>query len=156
MRYRFILLLVVAAASVTDAVAASPGTDSEAVKGVVNDWVRVWESKDMALLSRIMAHDPDIVLFGTDPEEHFVGWDSLRAYVGKLFPAMQDAKLTVKDQVIKVYQGSRVASFTELVSWDYAYNGKPVHQDCRFSGVLEKRHGHWVFVQFHNSVPAGS
>jgi hypothetical protein len=32
----------------------------------------------MELLSRIMAHDIDIVINGTDAPEHWIGWELLR------------------------------------------------------------------------------
>lgn len=154
MRISSLLLLVMTAVWSCPAIAAPPATDADAVRSVVNDFSRVWETKDMALLARIMAHDHDLVVIGTDPDEYFVGWDALREAVAKMFSSLQNVRLTVTHQVIQVRPGARVAWFSQRVAWDFVFDGKPVHQDCRFSGVLEKRHGKWVFVHVHNSVPA--
>lgn len=138
--------------------ACAPRLDIEAekakVKAVVDQFQQVWETEDMELFSRIMAHDADMVNYGTDAAEHFVGWEALKEAVEMMFPSLKDIKLTVKNQVIKMHPSGNVAWFSEVADWDLVAEGKPVHTaGCRFTGVLEKRNGNWVLVQFHNSVP---
>ena len=108
----------------------------------------------MELFSRIIAHDADMVNYGTDAAEHFVGWEALQKAVEEMFPAFENIKITVKDQVIKVHSSGTVAWFSQVWDWDLVAEGQPVSAPgCRFTGVLEKRNNSWVFVQFHNSVP---
>ncbi|MBI4553430.1 MAG: nuclear transport factor 2 family protein [Candidatus Latescibacteria bacterium] len=127
------------------------------VKSVVDQFEQVWETEDMELLSKIMAHDADMVNYGSDAAEHFVGWEALKEAVEKMFPSLENTKITVKDQVIKVHPSGNVAWFSEVWDWDLVIEGKPVHSEGqRFTGVLEKRNGQWVFVQFHNSVPVAA
>jgi uncharacterized protein (TIGR02246 family) len=138
--------------------ACAPQVDLEAekakVKTVVDQFAQVWQTEDMELLSRIMAHDADMVNFGSDAPEHFVGWETLKTAVEEMFPAFENTKIAVKDQVITVHPSGQVAWFSQLWDWDFAVGGQPVQlAGCRFTGVLEKRNGNWVFVQFHNSVP---
>ena len=124
------------------------------VKSVVDQFEQFWETKDMELLSRITAHDTGMVNYGSDAPEYFVGWEMLRESVGKMLPSLQNIKITVKDQVIKVHHSGEVAWFSEVWDWDLVVEGKPVRSEGqRLTGVLEKRSGNWVFVQFHNSVP---
>lgn len=124
------------------------------VKSVVDQFEQVWETEDMELLSRIIAHDADMVNYGSDAAEHFVGWEALKEAVEKMFPSFENTKLTVKDQVIKVHPSGNVAWFSEVWDWDLVVEGQPVRSEGqRLTGVLEKRNGNWVFVQFHNSVP---
>lgn len=124
------------------------------VKSVVNQLKQVWETKDMALFSRIMAHDADMVVYGSDAPEQWVGWEPLKESVKKMFPSLENTKIKVKEQVIKVHPSGNVAWFSQVWDWDLVVEGKAVHSDGqRFTGVLEKRNGNWVFVQFHNSVP---
>lgn len=124
------------------------------VRSVVDQFAQFWETKDMALLSRIMAHDTDMVNFGSDAPEHFVGWEMLRESVEKMLPSLHIIRITVKDQVIKVHRFGEVAWLSEVWDWDLLVEGKPVRSEGqRLTGVLEKRSGKWVFVQFHNSVP---
>jgi len=124
------------------------------VKSVVDQFEQFWETKDMELLSRIMARDADMVNSGTDAAEYFVGWESLKESVEKMLPSLEKIKITVKDQVVKVHHSGEVAWFSEVWDWDLVVEGKPMRSEGqRLTGVLEKRSGNWVFVQFHNSLP---
>jgi uncharacterized protein (TIGR02246 family) len=124
------------------------------VKSVVDQFAQFWETKDMELLSRIMAPDTDMVNYGSDAPEYFVGWEMLRGSVEKMLPSLQNIRITVRDQVTKVHHSGEVAWFSEVWDWDLVVEGKPVRSEGqRLTGVLEKRSGNWVFVQFHNSVP---
>jgi uncharacterized protein (TIGR02246 family) len=152
------LFALVAAATFLVMSACTPQVDIEAekakVKSVVDQFTQVWETEDMELFSRIMAHDADMVNFGSDAPEHFVGWEALKKAAEEMFPAFENTTITVKDQVIKVHPAGNVAWFSQLWDWDLEVEGQPVRlEGCRFTGVLEKRNGNWVFVQFHNSVP---
>jgi uncharacterized protein (TIGR02246 family) len=138
--------------------ACTPQVDLDAekakVKTVVDQFEQVWETENMDLFSKIMAHDADMVNFGSDAPEHFIGWEGLKTAVEQMFPAMENIKIEVRDQVIKIHPSGHVAWFSELWDWDLLMGGQPVRLEaCRFTGVLEKRNGNWVFVQFHNSVP---
>lgn len=67
----------------------------------------------------------------------------------------EDARITVLDQLITVHPSGMVAWFAEVADWDFKAAGHPVHAaGCRISGVLEKRNGRWVLIQFHGSMPA--
>ena len=124
------------------------------VKLVVDQFEQFWETGNMELFSRIIAHDADMVNYGTDATEYFVGWEELKEAVEKMLPSLENTKITVRDQVIKVHPSGNVAWFSQVWDWDLAVEGKPVHsEDQRLTGVLEKRNEKWVFVQFHNSVP---
>ncbi len=138
--------------------ACTPKVDLDAEKGkiklVVDQFNQFWETEDMELLSRIMAHDADMVNFGSDAAEHFVGWEAMKESVEQMLPLIEDTKITVKDQVIKVHPSAQVAWFSEVWDWDLVVQSQPVHSDGqRLTGVLKKRNGSWVIVQFHNSVP---
>lgn len=124
------------------------------VKSVVDQFAQVWESEDMELFSRIMAHDADMVVYGSDAPEHWVGWEPLKESVEKMLTSLENTKITVREQSIKVHPSGTVAWFSEVWDWDMVLEGKAVRSEGqRLTGVLEKRNGNWVFVQIHNSVP---
>ena len=124
------------------------------VKSVVDQFAQVWETEDMNLFSRIIAHDAGLVFYGTDAAEHFVGWAALQGAAEEMFPAFENVKITISDQVINIHPSGTVAWFSQEWDWDLTAGGQPVSvPGCRFTGVLEKQDGRWVFVQFHNSVP---
>ncbi len=124
------------------------------VKVVVDGFEQFWESEDMDLLSKIIAHDADMVNYGSDASEIFKGWDEFKAAVDQMLPAFENTQISVRDQNIKIHPSGEVAWFTEIWDWDLIYSGQSAQiPNQRLTGVLEKRNGDWVFVQFHNSVP---
>ncbi len=132
-------------------------TDRNEVTTVVNQMVQAIETEDMNLFAKITAHDADMVNFGTDAAERWVGWDALKDSVEKQFASFDKTKLTVRDQSIKVDPSGNVAWFSEVADWDIVAQGKPAHiEGSRITGVLEKRDGNWVIVQFHISVPVSA
>lgn len=124
------------------------------IESVIDQFSQAWETKDIELLSRIMAHDADMVIYGTDAPEQWVGWEPFKTTVAEMFTALESIKITVKNRSIKVHSSGDVAWFSQIWDWDLVVEGKPVRSEGqRFTGVLEKRNDEWVFVQFHNSVP---
>ena len=155
MKHQFVLFLMAALLSIS-ACAQKVDTEAEtaAVKAVVDQFAQVWETEDMALFSKIIAHDAGLVFYGTDAAEHFVGWPALQEASEEMFTAFENTKITVRDQVIDVHPSGTVAWFSQEWDWDLVAEGQPVSAPGgRFTGVLEKRNGDWMFVQFHNSVP---
>lgn len=128
--------------------------EQDAVKTVVDEFPEVLESENMDLFSTIMAHDDDMVAFGTDAAERWVGYEQIRRALEAQFAAFDSAVLVVRDQVIHVNPQGTTAWVSELMDWEIrAGDNRMVLQGSRFTGVLEKRDGHWVFVQFHVSMP---
>jgi uncharacterized protein (TIGR02246 family) len=124
------------------------------VKSVVDQFAQTIETEDIELFAKITAHDADMVNFGTDAAERWVGWEALKESVEKQSAAFENTKLSVKDQVIKVNPSGNTAWFSELADFDLVAQGQPVSlKGARITGVLEKRNDNWVFVQFHVSVP---
>ena len=72
------------------------------IKSTVDNFKKFWETKDTSVLSRIIAHDADMVNYGTDANEIFVGWNALRDSVQKLLPMIDKVKINVRNQVIKI------------------------------------------------------
>ncbi len=124
------------------------------MKTVLDLFVKIYETEDMELAYKITAHDTDMVSFGTDAAERFVGWEQGKESLQNAFASFENTKISVKDQVVKVHQSGEVAWFSEIIDWDLLAQGQPVKlQGIRLTGVLEKRNGNWVFVQSHASVP---
>jgi len=125
------------------------------VKSVIDQLlIQVWETEDIELLSKITAHDPDMVTFGTDSAEHFVGWEPLRNPFEKQFAAYENTKVSVSNHAIKVHDSGNVAWFSAIWNMSLVAGGQPASlKDCRVTGVLEKRNGNWVIVQSHYSIP---
>lgn len=155
MKNLFVLFVVIVFLGLS---ACTPKVDLESekaqVKTVVDQFKQAFETNDMALFSKIYAHDPEMVVIGTDSAEYWVGWEPLKASVEKQFASYETRKLSVRKKAIKVHDSGKVAWFSELWDWDLLAQGEAVNlQGIRLSGVLEKRNGGWIIVQAHVSVP---
>jgi ketosteroid isomerase-like protein len=84
--------------------------EQTAAKKVVDEFQKAMENNDIKLMSRIMAHDTDMVNFGTDAAERWVGYEAFKKAVEEQFAAFENTKLSVKDQRIKVHRSGGAAS----------------------------------------------
>jgi len=137
---------------------AASGVETEraVIARIIHDAICWALTKDRALQESTMAHDDDLVIFWTNSDTTIFGW---KEYV-KLFDIWMDPKFKatlteIRDLRLNVSQSGDVAWFSatldDLSEWD----GKPQGaRDIRWTGVLEKRRGKWVFVQMHGSVAA--
>jgi ketosteroid isomerase-like protein len=124
------------------------------VKAVIDQHFQMLVTEDMELLSKIYAHDDDMVIFGTDTAEHLVGWEVIKEVMQKQFAGSETKKVSVRDEVIKVHDSGKVAWFSGILDWDVIADEQPVKlEGVRATSVFEKRNGDWVFVQAHLSVP---
>lgn len=124
------------------------------VKETVDGIAKSIENEDIHIFENITAHDSDMVSFGTDSDERWVGYDNFLGSVKKQFNSFENTRLKVKDQVIKIHDSGNVAWFSELADWSTKAGGQKTEiKDSRITGVLEKRDDKWVLVQFHASVP---
>ncbi len=125
-----------------------------AVNSVLDQWIQAFETENMELFSKLVAHDPDMVSFGTDAAERCVGYQSLENSMKRLFESAEESKATSRDRVIKVHKSGEVAWFSEIWDQKGKAQGQPYAMEgSRLTGVLEKRNGNWVIVQIHASVP---
>ena len=124
------------------------------VKDTVDNFGKFWETEDTVLLSEMFVHDPNMVNYGAEENEVFVGWNALRDSLTKILPAFDQTKVTIRNQIIHVSDSGDAAWFSEIMDWNLLYEGKPaLLPNQRLTGVLEKKNGKWVIVQFHNSAP---
>ena len=139
-------------------VAEEPAVDVEAekarVKTALDQWIQAIETEDTELMSKVFAHDSDLVMIGTDPAEYFVGWEALREILQRWFETTDSVDLSVRNQAIKVHKSGEVAWFSQLIDWKVIAPEEFTYEGIRVTGVLEKRNDNWVFVQSHSSVPA--
>jgi hypothetical protein len=128
--------------------------EKAAVKMVLDQFNQSMKTKDMGLISKLFVHDSDMLNFGTDAAEKWIGWDSLRASTEKQFKSMDMENISTKDQVIKVHKSGEVAWFSEIMDWKGKSQGQAFSMEgFRLTGVLEKQAGNWIIVQFHASMP---
>jgi len=131
-----------------------PEIERENVRLVLEKFIRAWEEKNMATISQIWAHDEDMINFGTDADERWVGWESLKEKYTHMFGAFGKIDFTVSNQSIKISRSGTTAWYSENMDGDFITDGEQVNvRGMRVTGVLEKRNGKWVIVQRHVSMP---
>jgi len=139
-------------------VAEEPVIDIEAekaaVKTVLEEWIQCFETEDMELASKIIAPDDDLVVFGTDAAEHFIGWELFKESLQKQFDAAENVDASIIEELVKVHKSGEVAWISCLLDMEVTSLGESFSlEGMRLTGVMEKRNGNWVIVQLHASVP---
>jgi ketosteroid isomerase-like protein len=125
-----------------------------AVNSVLDQWIQMVDTENSELFSKLMAHDPDMVSFGTDAAERWVGYESAQNAVKKVFESIEESKGTSRERVIVVHKSGEVAWWSEFLDWTGKAQGESFAlEGTRLTGVMEKRNENWVIVQVHSSVP---
>ena len=129
-------------------------TEKEKVQSVIQAFFEAMDTQDMERISALTAHDAKMVHFGTDRAERWVGWKELKEVTAQMFEGLESYEVEIRDQVIRIADTGRVAWFSQVIDSHVTTKSQEVHtEDARFTGVLEKRSGSWVFVQTHLSLP---
>ncbi len=129
--------------------------EKEKVIEVLSQFIEASQNHDMEMLSKIYAHDDDMVIFGTHADERIVGWENLKKVMEEQFDSSGNSTYAVSNQVVKMHSSGKVAWFSEIIDWELEYQGEQVIiLGLRVTGVMEKRNDNWVIVQLHYSIPA--
>jgi len=128
--------------------------EKEKVALVLEKYVIANERQESDLVKQIWAPNPDIVVFGTNSDETLIGWDAISAAMDRQFKSFEDTYISVHDQIIKINETGNTAWFSEIVNYNYIYQGEArQYEGLRFTGVLQKVDGEWFIVQSHMSIP---
>ncbi len=121
-------------------------------EAVIRTLVRANAEKDLATLSRLMAHDADIISYSIGGRK-YVGWTDFVRDMREEFESV--ARLEIPIQNLKVWMRGDTAWFAmELDYIRYVNRGDDQTRTVlplRETGVLERRHGRWVLHSWHES-----
>lgn len=125
------------------------------VQSVLDQLEEAINTKDLELLSNLHSHDKNFIFIGLDTSEQFIGREELdkgnRAVLGKI----EERQCTFRNQKICLSELGNVAWFSRIADIKLVKGGKQFNfEGIRSTGILEKRNGNWIFVQFHSSFPA--
>ena len=132
----------------------APDAAKAEVNAFLDKVVRANEAGDMALISEAFSGDPEIVIFGTDAAERWVGYGPFAEAMDRMFKSFSDTKIVTRDRVIQVAATGNVAWFSEI--WDQsgkAQGQRYAMKGLRLTGVAEKQGEKWVVTQWHGSIP---
>ena len=130
----------------------SRAADTAGPEATIRTLVRANAKKDLATLSRLMAHDADITSY-TIGGRKYVGWPEFEREMREEFGSVQ--KLEIPIHELKVWTKGDFAWFA--MELDYirfvgdAADPKRTILPLRETGVLERRQGQWMLLSWHES-----
>jgi uncharacterized protein (TIGR02246 family) len=127
--------------------------DTDRLKSVMDEINRAWETEDIELFSRIVAHDADLVSFGSDVNDQWIGWEALRKGLEEQFAVFSDTRVTPHRLDVHVSKTGQVAWLAQAMAVSTRFFDSPLRLEARITSVFEKRDAEWKLVQFHYSVP---
>ncbi len=130
-------------------------TDRAIVQQVIHDAIGWALTKNKARLFDIMAHDDDFFIFHPDSKSTIIGFEPFRQLAERVWmsDAFKATDYAIRDLRINFSESGTVAWYAGLLDDHGEWKGKPSGWDnCRWTGVLEKRNGQWAIVQMHFSL----
>ena len=128
--------------------------EKEAVASVLDNYVKSIVEEDMALYAGVMAHDADMVNFGSFGGP-IIGWEALETLIKGQNDMLSGTSIEVSDVKIHIGPEGSFAWATSLWNMKAMMADKEAQWPVRCTWVLEKRAGGWVIVHFHKSIAAG-
>ncbi len=122
-------------------------------EAVIRELVRANADKDMATLSRLMAHDMDAVGY-TIGGRKYVGWSEFEQDMREEFDSVTRLEIPITD--LRVWTKGDIAWFAMELDYIRTKDEKGVNRrtllPLRETGVLERRADRWVLVSWHESL----
>lgn len=128
--------------------------ENTAIRSVFNQVVQAYKSLDLGSLSKLFAQDEDLVVIGTSAAEQFFGFESWRKATKQGFEVIKVYDISLRDVAVKIHKSGEVARVSLLCDFVGTVRDQlSIQPGIRVTGVLEKRNGSWVIVQWHASIP---
>jgi hypothetical protein len=113
-------------------------------------------TKDFNRLNSAVAQDDEFFIYHPDSKSTIRGFKAFKLFTESVWKgeAFKAIDYSIKDLRINFAALENVAWYSCLLDDHATWNGEPIGWDnCRWTGVLEKRDGKWVVVQMHFSFP---
>jgi ketosteroid isomerase-like protein len=119
------------------------------VRAVIEKFRDAVQKRDIKALESAVAHEPDMVFYGSQAGDKQVGWPAIKASFEEQFSETSAIESEVLDSMIKV-NGD-----TAWAAYDLRYNevggSKAGSFETRWSCVLCRYKNGWKVVQMHHS-----
>ena len=128
-------------------------TKEATIIGVLNDFMGIWESRDIDAIMSYFAPSPTLCLYGTGADEKRVGWDEVQEQLLRDFSQSESLSCTLDWNLIGV--SGQVAWIASDVTLRFkAFGMDEMAFPARLSTVMQNYDGRWLFEHFHLSVAA--
>ncbi len=119
---------------------------TQAFKGMFE----AYKKQDLKGLLSFWAPDSDIFVLGSGVDERSVGAAQFTEHLKRDWAQAQILSISVKDFMVSV--AASVAWFSaDITFYGKSENGE-FEMPLRLTGVMEKRYGHWLWIQMHMSA----
>jgi ketosteroid isomerase-like protein len=149
--YRLLLLLLIGGTCWAPA-AMGGTTDNTELEAAVRALVRANSEKDLPTMSKLMAHDADIVSYSIGGRK-YVGWPELERDIKAEFANATALDLRISE--LKVWSKGDIGWYTMELAYGRVLGQGPDQQrtvlPLRETGVLERRNDQWVLLSWHES-----
>ncbi len=129
--------------------------DRLVVEQIIHDSIGWALTKNKVRLFDIMAHDDNFFIFHPDSKSTVVSFEAFRQLAERAWmsDAFKATDFAIRDLRLDFSESGTVAWYACYLDDHGEWNGKPSGWDnCRWTGVVEKRNGKWVTVQMHFSL----
>jgi hypothetical protein len=113
-------------------------------------------NKDIDGLFSTMAQDEDFFIFHPDSKSTIIGFQAFKSLAERSWmnEAFKATNYAINDLRITFAKMGNVAWYSCYLDDHAEWKGQPIGWDnCRWTGIVEKRGGKWVTVQMHFSFP---
>jgi ketosteroid isomerase-like protein len=130
----------------------SAPADNAGLEATVRALVRANAEKDLSSLSKLMAHDADIVSYSIGGRK-YVGWPELERDMKEEFTNATALDLHISE--LTVWSKGDIGWYAMELAYGRILGHGPDQQrtvlPLRETGVLERRNGQWVLLSWHES-----
>ncbi len=151
------IILVIAAFLIMSGCTPKVDIDAEktAVRLVIDDLEKAFETNDLELLSKLFSHNTDNIFIGTDAAERWVGYDRFIEAQKQFFISVEKgSEITFNDVVLDINKSGEAAWTSYLMDWKGKSQEEPfTFEGIRMTTVLEKQDEKWLIVHLHGSIP---
>ncbi len=149
--FRLLMLLLIGGTCWAPA-AMGGTTDNTELEATVRALVRANSEKDLPTMSKLMAHDADIVSYSIGGRK-YVGWPELERDIKAEFANATALDLRISE--LKVWSKGDIGWYTMELAYGRILGQGPDQQrtvlPLRETGVLERRNGQWILLSWHES-----
>jgi ketosteroid isomerase-like protein len=132
---------------------AAGNQQTDTPEAILHAVIRANSEKNLDVLERYVAKDREVVVYSIGGRK-YVGWDEIARAMQEEFIAAERLEVSITE--LKVWTHGDVAWFSmELNYKRFEGNGqgqKAMLIPLRDTGVLERRQGRWVLVNWHESL----
>lgn len=126
-------------------------------EAVVRAMFHANEMRNMADLERLVSRDDDMVGYSIGGRK-YVGWNELKNEMQQEFETVTHLDIPIKE--LRVWERGDLAWYTAEIEYiryeGTGENARKMLLPLRESGVLERRQGRWMLVQWHESLERAS